>query len=247
LLNMGYTYRVQVSGSQTEVGIGESKIESFTLFDPNGNDVTDEFIIRCIPGVLEVLAPDTQIVSVYLYQLQKTYDGKPLAFGADDFEFIELPDGVTVELTLNISLTDVGYLTLSKLNQDFEQYAQYRVYEKGTMKDVTKRYRIIFSQGELADFYVPIRVQKRNITVTAESATKQYDGEALTNENAFISVGTLLEGHRLEYVTAGSLTAPGTRRNKVVQAVVYDAEGYNITSNYFINKESGLLTVIDPE
>ena len=38
LLDRGYTYRATVSGSRLEVGIGESRIDSFLLYDPDGKD-----------------------------------------------------------------------------------------------------------------------------------------------------------------------------------------------------------------
>ncbi len=247
LLEQGYTYQVKVSGSQTEIGIGESKIESFTLFDPSGKDVTNEYNILYKPGVLEVLPPDIVIIPVYLYQLQKYYDGTPLVFEDGDFEFIELPKGVTVELKLNVELTEVGQLTLADLNDDFEKYAWYKVYETSTMKDVTDRYRIVFKPLDTMDFYIPIRVEQRNITVTAESETKQYNGTPLENGNAFISVGSLVKGHRMECITMGSITSPGIAFNEVVDVIIYDENGNDVTHNYNIFAEPGVLTVIDPD
>ena len=247
LLAQGYTYQVSVSGSQTEIGMGESKIDSFILFDPTGKDVTDEFVIKYYTGVLEILPPDIVVIPVYLYQLQKYYDGKSLGFEEGDFEFIELPEGVTVKLELNISLTEVGQLTLSDLNRNFENYAWFQVYETATMKDVTSWYRIIFQPFDEMDFYIPIKVEPRNITVTAESQTKQYDGEPLENGNAFISFGSLVKGHRIEYVTMGSITAPGITFNKVVSVIIYDENGNDVTQNYNIFGEPGILTVIEPD
>ena len=247
LLAQGYTYKATVSGSQTEIGLGESKIEEFRLFDPDGNDVTDLFTIVRHTGILEVLPPDIIIIPVYLYQLQKYYDGKTLAFEDGDFEFLDLPKGVTVELMLNIELTDIGHKSLSILNAEFEKYAQYRVYKTDTMEDVTEKYRIIFEKLPSTHFYYPIRVEKRNITITAESATKQYDGTPLTSANAFISVGSLVEGHRMEYVTMGSQTGPGTKLNEVVYVAIYDENGCDVTKNYKISTQDGILTVIDPD
>lgn len=247
LLEQGYTYQVMVSGSQTEIGIGESRIDSFVLFDPNGKDVTNEFTIHCKPGVLEILPPDIVIIPVYLYQLQKYYNGKPLVFEEGDFEFIELPEGLTVKLELNIALTEVGQLTLTDLNQDFDQYASFQVYETATMKDVTSMYRIVFQPFDTIDFYIPIKVEPRNIIVTAESETKQYDGTPLENKNAYISFGSLVKGHRMEYITEGSITAPGIAFNEVVQVIIYDQNGNDVTHNYNIYAEPGVLTVIDPD
>ena len=247
LLAQGYTYQVSVSGSQTEIGMGKSKIDSFILFDPTGKDVTDEFVIKYYTGVLEILPPDIIVIPVYLYQLQKYYDGKPLVFEEGDFEFIELPEGVTVKLELNISLTEVGQLTLSDLNRNFENYAWFQVYETATMKDVTSWYRIIFQPFDEMDFYIPIKVEPRNITVTAESQTKQYDGKPLENGNAFISFGSLVKGHRIEYATMGSITAPGNTFNEVVSVIIYDENGNDVTQNYNIFGEPGILTVIEPD
>ena len=44
LISKGYTYDVTVSGSITQPGRAESVIEKFVLYDPQGNDVTDQFI-----------------------------------------------------------------------------------------------------------------------------------------------------------------------------------------------------------
>lgn len=247
LLEQGYTYQVTVSGSQTEIGLGESRIESFTLFDPHGNDVTEEYTVHYKPGVLEILPPDIVIIPVYLYQLQKYYDGTPLIFEEGDFDFIELPEGLTVELGLNIELTEVGELTLADLNQNFDSYAWFKVYETATMRDVTSWHRIVFQPLDDMDFYIPIRVEARNITVTAASETKQYDGTPLTNGNAFISVGSLVSGHRMEWITSGSITAAGMTSNDVVSVMIYDKDGNDVTQNYNITTIPGILTVVDPD
>ena len=245
LIELGYTYQVTVSGSQTQVGIGESKITSFRLFDPNGRDVTDEFVIRYQKGILEVLSRGIEVIPVYLYQLQKYYDGSPLAFEELDFEF-DLPEDVRMEISLNISLTDVGVLTLSDLNADISEYATYRVYRKSDGADVTDDYRIVFQSAEATSVYIPIRVDRQMITVTAESQTKLYDGTPLTNGNAYVSFGFLADGHRMECITEGSITEIGETFNIVTWVVIYDRDGNDVTSNYDIETQMGELKIIDP-
>ncbi len=247
LLERGYTYSVQISGSQTEIGRGESLIEAFTLYDPYGNDVTAEYNIQYLPGVLEVLPEDCKIIYVYLYQLQKYYDGKPLAFEAEDFEILEMPEGLKAELTLSISMTDAGQRTLSDLNENFSQYVIYKIYEEDTMKDVTSKCRIIFENPDAEGIYIPIRIRPRNLTLTAESEDKIYDGLPLVNGNAFISFGSLAEGHRMEYEVKGSITYPGTKVNQVVGVTIYDSAGNKVTKNYDITREDGVLEVFPEE
>lgn len=57
LLAQGYTYSAVVSGEQKSVGFGESKIESFVLYDPNGMDVTNQYDITYGKGRLQVYLP----------------------------------------------------------------------------------------------------------------------------------------------------------------------------------------------
>ncbi|MBQ3489448.1 MAG: hypothetical protein IJA86_02535, partial [Clostridia bacterium] len=212
----------------------------FKLFDPSGKDVTSEYDIRYIPGILEVFPADQEIIPVYLYQLQQFYNGKPLAFEEGDYE-IEMPDGYRVNLKLNISLTEVGELTLSTLNANISKYVStFNVYESDTMEEVTSDYRIVFE----ADSAVPIKVDPRGITLISESETKVYDGTPLSNGNVFISIGSLANGHRLEYQTSGSITAPGRSPNIISSVVIFDAAGNDVTKNYDITQKYGILEII---
>ena len=46
LLRQGYRYEVRIEGVQTEIGVGESMITSFTLYDPDGLPVgADEIAV----------------------------------------------------------------------------------------------------------------------------------------------------------------------------------------------------------
>ena len=127
---------------QLEPGQCITTIQSFTLYDPQGNDVTDNYEIVYQDGLLEVFPPKTQIIRIYLYQLQKYYDGTPLVMEDGDYEVIEMPDGITLTLSLNISLTEPGFLTLTQINADKDRYVSYTVYQNGI--DVTHQYQLTF-------------------------------------------------------------------------------------------------------
>ena len=246
LIAKGYTFEASVSGSQKAVGQSESVIESFRIFDENGYDVTSLYQIELKTGVLKVFPQDKSVIRVYLYQLQKYYDGKALTFAQDDFKIVEIKDGASLSLNLNISLTDVGYLSLSDLNGEIEKYISYRVTENG--RDVTDQYLIEFVEIEGCDFsYVPISFDQRKIEVTAGSAEKIYDGTDLTCDDFFVSLGSVAEGHRIEVTTQGVIAEPGSEENEIVSVKIFDQNHKNVTENYDISMKNGSLTVHYPE
>jgi hypothetical protein len=246
LLARGYTYTVKVSGVQKRVGQGVSKITHFILYDPSGQDVTDQFEVVCQPGVLEILPKDTGVIRLYLYQLQKYYDGTPLFFEDGDYEIIEMEEGLELQISFHIFLTDVGSLSLAEINKDLGKYITYSVYRDG--KDVTEGYIIIFEKlGDAAASYVPIRVDKRRLEVTTATDSKVYDGKALQNAAVDITKGSLASGHRMEASAIGSIDSVGDTKNSLGRLVIYDEYGNDVTDNYDITVKTGTLTVVAPE
>ena len=248
LLEKGYTYEVKVSGAQLNVGKSASVIESFTLFDPYGNDVTDRYKIHYREGVLQVYPANREFVKVYLYQLQKYYDGTPLMFEDGDYEIIEAESGVTLDISFNISQTDVGSVTLAEINENIDQYVSYRVYKNGM--DMTQKYILIFETFDHTEpYYVPLRVDPRSVELASATQSKLEDGEALSNSTVTISQGSLVVGHRLEAFAIGYIDAPGSVDNiiDVDNVKVYDREGKNVTQNYIFSTKEGVLTIISLE
>jgi hypothetical protein len=246
LLARGYTYTVKVSGVQKRVGQGVSKITHFILYDPSGRDVTDQFEVVCQPGVLEILPKDTGVIRLYLYQLQKYYDGTPLFFEDGDYEIIEMEEGLELQISFHIFLTDVGSLSLAEINKDLGKYITYSVYRDG--KDVTEGYIIIFEKlGDAAASYVPIRVDKRRLEVTTATDSKVYEGKALQNAAVDITKVSLASGHRMEASAIGSIDSVGDTKNSLGRLVIYDEYGNDVTDNYDITVKTGTLTVVAPE
>lgn len=248
LLQQNYTFEVSVSGERTEIGSSESKITSFTLYDPSQTDVTNLFEIVYKEGKLEVLPPELGLIKVCLYQLQKYYDGTPLAYESEDFDILEMEDGVTLHLQLNISLTEAGYLTLNELNAESAQYAQYQVWRGG--EDVTELYRILFVKPENApDNYIPIRVDPRPLEIATQDAEKIYDGTPLVPTQAIITMGSLLSGHSFEpFKFSGTRTEVGESFGCITPntVVIRDKNGNNVTKNYDIVLKKGKITILSP-
>jgi hypothetical protein len=98
-----------------------------------------------------------------------------------------------------------------------------------------------------ANGYIPIKIAKRRVTVTAGSATKVYDGKELKNPNAYITFGSVVNGDVFEAITTGSITEAGTAVNTVAAYRVTDSKGEDITYNYEFTFIDGELTVLENE
>ena len=229
LLAEGYTYEVEVSGSRVEIGETASDITSFILLDPDGNDVTDQFEIVFEPGLIRVT--QDQII-INLYELQKVYNGTELRYGPSDY-WHELPDGYEVILDLSAcAITDPGELDIKEieklpitvLNPDGE--------------DVTNQYYIKFVGR-------PLRVDKRAITLLAASEDKPFDGTPLTCDSVSILFGQLVNGHKLEAHTTGSITVEGVTKNVIDEKTlrILDEHGNDVTDCYKITCIDGTLEI----
>lgn len=244
LLDQGYTYTVEVVGSQTEIGIGYSAIVKFVLYDPDGTDVTDMYDVVFKGGILEVFDPAITVIRVYLYQLQKRYDGTPLAYEPEDYEIIEIPDGVELALDLNISLTEVSSLSLADINADISKYAAFKVFKDG--RDVSEAYVLRFEELFESGTYLPIRVDPRVITVQSASQTKVADGKPLENHQVTVSAGKLVEGHTMQALVTGRIDSVGTELNTIDMILITDENGNDVTECYKFYYDFGKLTILDP-
>jgi len=248
LISDGYTYTVEVSGSQKEIGVGSSKIEKFILFDPNGVDVTDKYEVIAEDGILEIIPPTISVIRVYLYKIQKYYDGTSLSFEKDDYEIIEMEEGLRLELSFKnaLSVTNVDSILLAEINSSLSKYVSYRVYKNGI--DVTAGYKLIFEKLDSNDSsYVPIRVDKRKIVITSASDTKVYDGTELRNDTVYISLGSLVSGHTLKVEFVGGNVDEGEYQNEFYSVRIYDEKGRDVTDNYDIESVYGILTILPPD
>ncbi|MBE6684069.1 MAG: transglutaminase domain-containing protein [Ruminococcaceae bacterium] len=241
LLDQGYTYEVVVNGQQTEVGMGKSYIQSFVLYDPYGNDVTADFDIRYENGTLAVAY---KTVKILLYKLQKYYDGTPLTFTDEDYEYItQPPEGMTIDINVNISLTDAGYLTMSDINNNIDEYITYTVYINGVR---TEGVLLVVDVYEgMSQDYVPIRIDRVDLELTSASMSKDYDGEALVYDKVYISKGTLANGDVLEAHASGMIIDKGRTENIIFEEDVriINRDGEDVTDNYNITLIFGSLMV----
>ena len=244
LLQQGYTYEATVSGSQLRPGRSTSTIESFTLYDPSGADVTDQYQIQFEEGILEVFEAGQNIIRIYLHQLQKYYDGQSLTFTDEDFSILDLPSNLTLHVTLNISLTEPGSLSMTDIMGDLERYISYTVWDG--KKNVTSQYKLILDTPDgRSKAYLPICVNPRPLEITSASQSKQEDGNRLSNDQVYISRGSLVDGHRLIALARGYVDGVGSAFNTLTaeDIKIVDRYGNDVTSFYDISIIQGLLSI----
>lgn len=86
-------------------------------------------------------------------------------------------------------------------------------------------------------------ITTRNISITANSASKVYDGLPLTNSGYTVGLTGLASGHTATVSISGSRTVVGSSANTVGAVTIRDASNADVTSWYVITKINGTLTV----
>lgn len=125
----------------------------------------------------------------------------------------------------NSSITNVG-----KLKIEIDSILVYDMNTGLKFEDDSKYFEFKYSNEY-------IEINKCKITLKSGSASKPYDGTALTYEDYFVSSGSLVKGEELKVNFTGSQTEVGESYNEFT--VIEDS----ISSNYEINYEYGALEV----
>ena len=99
-------------------------------------------------------------------------------------------------------------------------------------KDVTSNYDIGYE-------YRTLTINKRSVTLTSESASKVYDGTALTNNEVTVGGDGFVEGEGATYNVTGTITNVGETENTFTYTL---NEGTN-AKNYDITTTEGKLTI----
>ena len=212
------------TGSQTEVG---SSTNTYTI-DWNDTAKESNYTIEEDLGTLEVTSNTTAIM-VIPQGGSKPYDGTELtSAGVTTYG---LPAGYTLTAKTKGSVTNVGGATA-----EIDTYT----ITNAAGEDVTKQFGNVFT-GKAA-----LQVTKRPVTVASASASKVYDGTALTKHEANVVEGSFATDEGFSYEFSGEQTAVGSTSN----AYIIKAGANTDLNNYDITKVDGTLTVtaqsIDP-
>ena len=89
--------------------------------------------------------------------------------------------------------------------------------------------------------YVEVSIGKRSVTLTSATASKVYDGIALTNTDVTVGGDGFVTGEGATYNVTGTQTLPGNSKN----TFGYTLKTGTTAGNYEITKTEGTLTVTD--
>ncbi|MFW5865050.1 MAG: transglutaminase domain-containing protein, partial [Candidatus Izemoplasmataceae bacterium] len=232
-LKDGHTLSIDSFASITQVGEVYNTFEAVIL-DQDGNDVSDEYRIRKVYGLLVVMPNnDKPILEIQLYDNKTVYNGERFIPKETDY-FIpsrNLPSNYTVSFDIIGSLKNAGYIQTSIDRSSFRIYDEFNI-------DVTNNYNIVFYNGS-------VEVLKRNLTLSTYSVEKYYDGTPLISDDYYISQGSKVSGHDIEVTITGSQTEIGSSKNTFSEITIFDQTGNDVTSNYYIKTSPGTLVVLE--
>ena len=226
----GHEIFVTVTGSQTGAGSSENHF-NVVIKDADGDDVTDQYNIDKIPGILDVRP---RSLTVKAGDDSKCYDGTPLTTEKYILESNLINGDKIDEIVIGGSITDIG---------NEKSYVEKIKIVNSLGEDVTKNYNIKTEEGYL------IVYPENTIIIATGSAEKEYDGTPLTNNEWWlVEEVNFPENHKLEVTLTGTITEPGSVLNTFAAKVIDTETGNSVTHLYNIAKDEshlGTLTVFE--
>ena len=192
-------------------------------------DKTGRYIVAAANNGKLVINPVTgQLIIITANSARKTYDGTPLTDNNFTFTQGVLADGDVLTAVVEGSATNVG-------DEGKNVVKSYAVKRGET--DVTKNYTFGNSiDGKLT-------INPRKVTLTSETASKEYDGKPLTKPVVTVTGDGFVTGEGATYTFTGSQTVVGSSAN----AFTYTLNEGTDAGNYEVAKTEGMLTVTQNE
>ena len=155
------------------------------------------------------------------------YDGKTLSDAKWYLTEGELKEGHFLSVSVTGAQVGVG---------QSENYLYAKVFD-GNGVEVTDEYDIEYRPGLL-------NVKTRELSLTADSARKLYDGTPLTCDGYRVDTALdLLPTDHLLVTVAGSQTEIGEGLNRITSVSIFNEANVDVTRNYSIQTNDGLLIV----
>mgnify|MGYP004461522467 CR=1 FL=1 len=219
----GATY--DFTGSQTDVGESDNSF-TYTL---NRNTNPDNYNIKVVSGKLKV-TPFTDEVTVTITGNTdtKTYDGNK--HSVEDYTVDSISNPLYVQANIRFTGnakaegTDAGEYPMGLEAADFANKNTNFTNVKFTVED-----------GKLV-------INPRQVTLTSETASKKYDGEALTKPDVTVTDDGFVDGEVSEIKATGSVT--NVSQGKVTNTITFKPEANFKADNYSIEKSEGKLSII---
>ncbi len=242
----GYTCTATAGGSRTDAGSSANTVDSYTIYDKDGNDVTSKFTnVTTVDGTLTVEAIQ---MDFNLGGREVDFDGsapvpKPTFTYLNGEHAGEIVSGVRLlgsrlfaKLAAPPAKWSFSLYTGDAMSLSIQGGGSYAgTYTLVGLYDFTTG-----SKGNYAISYsgTTMTIKPAKVTVTTGSADKTYDAEPLTCEEATIT--GLVGGDTATVKATGTITDAGTADN------TYTIDwGTADPGNYTIEENLGTLTV-DP-
>ena len=225
-----FTLSMTAASTITNAGSTPNVINTDTV-KYNGGAIPSYYNVSYKPGTLTVNKASATVTITGVNETA-VYDGKQHEANGYNYSFAGESNEITISLKPNVlaiaKRTDVGTTTMGLTKDSFTvTSANY---------DVTI--------NEVIDGYVTITPIETEIVITANSASKTYDGTPLTNNGFTFTEGVLVKGDVLTAVVEGSATNVGDEGKNVVKSYRVMRGDVDVTGNYtFGNSIDGKLTI----
>ena len=222
----GEVSEIKATGSVTNVSEGE--VTNIITFTKGENFKDKNYSITKNEGKLSITANDTEVtVTIKGNTATATYDGEKHYVEGYTVDSISNPLYVqaNIRFTGNAKAegTDVGEYPMGLEAADFAN-------KNTNFAKVT----FIVEDGKLV-------INKRKVTLTSETASKIYDGEALTKPHVTVGDDGFIAGEVSDIKATGSVT--NVSQGKVTNTITFK-EGKNFNAdNYTIVKNEGKLSI----
>ena len=250
----GHSLWIEATGEQLLPGESLNTV-SYEITDQNGAVMTENYVIT---EVLEKLRVNAISITVYMSRLSKQYDGSVLAFGENDYLVVS-GEGVEVtDVSLNLSLVNVGKISVDMLNGNPEKYISFKAtcIVDGVIQDITEGCIVVFVAVN-PNYNDVLEITPRTITLTANSVTVEYDEENpmlyAESDGFSVTLGTLVSGHTVEAIVDGIVFGNpdtiSTGSSEILEdsVKIFDENGDDVTENYVVTRVSGILTILPEE
>ncbi len=202
----------------------------FYILSINGTDSNDHIANYDITMKYGTLTVNPIELMVITPNLEKIYDGQVLK--GDDYTILnqaEMLDGDVANATFIGNILNAGVTTNSCVINIIDSVG----------RNVTTNYKMNYSFGTLT-------VAKRSLSILVSSASKKYDGLALTSPEWYLTSGVMPDGEYLYVNVVGSVSKIGETAANVGTVMIKDSNDSLITTytnNYDINITNGFLSI----
>ena len=191
------------------------------------------------PAVEETVTKDATYVAQYKEKYEITVEAKSDTAKYDGTE--KTVSGlVTDTFTVNGQTYTVEGLSAGANGTDAGTYTSEvtgtAVVKDANKNDVTSQFTVKTQAGTLT-------IEKRNVTLTSATDSKEYDGTPLTNDEVTVGGDGFADGEGATYTVTGSQTLVGESANMFT----YQLNEGTKAGNYIVTPEYGKLTVTDRE